>query len=151
MILGENELELAGFLLEPIQRVCRYPLLLKQLVDVTPESHTDHNNVVKALQVMEVGVYARACACARACVHAFQSSLVLLSDSTAFFIFALPFVQTMAATINDDKRHKEELDRLQRSLENWKGPDIATWSTQLIHDGPLVKVGCFAVLFVDWR
>ena len=60
MILGENELELAGFLLEPIQRVCRYPLLLKQLVDVTPESHTDHNNAAqrRCKQLIDGGVAA---------------------------------------------------------------------------------------------
>ena len=48
----------------------------------------------------------------------------------------------MAATINEEKRQREEIMQLQKSLEGWEGRDITDTSTQLIHEGSLLKVGC---------
>eukprot|EP01104_Vermistella_antarctica_P013387 TRINITY_DN4034_c0_g1_i1.p1 TRINITY_DN4034_c0_g1~~TRINITY_DN4034_c0_g1_i1.p1 ORF type:complete len:691 (+),score=138.33 TRINITY_DN4034_c0_g1_i1:296-2368(+) len=39
-----------AFLIKPIQRVCKYPLLLRDLLKHTPESHPDHENCKLALQ-----------------------------------------------------------------------------------------------------
>lgn len=44
---------LEGFLLAPIQRICKYPLLLNELLKATPEDHPDHADVAKAAQDMK--------------------------------------------------------------------------------------------------
>jgi len=53
---------------------------------------------------------------------------------------ALERMQKIASIINEDKRHKEEIMRLQSTLEGWRGPDITSTSTVLIFEGPLMKV-----------
>lgn len=53
---------------------------------------------------------------------------------------ALDCMQKIASIINEDKRHKEEIMRLQSTLEGWRGPDITATSTLLIYEGPLMKV-----------
>lgn len=49
-------LDLTSFLLEPMQRITRYPLLLRQVVHYTPNNHPDHTSVLKALELTEVAV-----------------------------------------------------------------------------------------------
>jgi len=39
---------LKDFLITPVQRICRYPLLLKELIKSTPEDHTDYQDLVAA-------------------------------------------------------------------------------------------------------
>ncbi|KAJ3050644.1 hypothetical protein HK097_008351 [Rhizophlyctis rosea] len=46
-------LDLSSFLLEPMQRITRYTLLLRQILHHTPKDHPDHNDVVHALAVSE--------------------------------------------------------------------------------------------------
>eukprot|EP00041_Stephanoeca_diplocostata_P026148 m.698034 g.698034 ORF g.698034 m.698034 type:complete len:674 (+) comp22898_c1_seq1:136-2157(+) len=46
-------ISLEGHLLTPIQRVCKYPLLLKELLKVTPSNHPDHALVARAVTEME--------------------------------------------------------------------------------------------------
>lgn len=36
-----KSLELIDFLMTPMQRICRYPLLLKEITKYTPSSHED--------------------------------------------------------------------------------------------------------------
>lgn len=51
-------LTLFSFLIKPIQRICKYPLLLRDLLKVTPEDHEDHDNLVAALgKIEEVVTY----------------------------------------------------------------------------------------------
>eukprot|EP01088_Endostelium_zonatum_P021255 TRINITY_DN827_c2_g1_i1.p1 TRINITY_DN827_c2_g1~~TRINITY_DN827_c2_g1_i1.p1 ORF type:complete len:843 (-),score=218.65 TRINITY_DN827_c2_g1_i1:33-2561(-) len=38
-------LELDSFLIQPLQRICKYPLLLKELVKVTESTHVDYQNL----------------------------------------------------------------------------------------------------------
>jgi len=54
MLLGgkkSTDVPLEGYLLSPIQRICKYPLLLKVLndccTDVTTLSSNDHTNFLK--------------------------------------------------------------------------------------------------------
>ncbi|XP_037801441.1 intersectin-1-like isoform X12 [Penaeus monodon] len=42
-------LTLTSFLLKPMQRITRYPLLIKELLKYTPEGHPDHHNSQEAL------------------------------------------------------------------------------------------------------
>ena len=46
-------LTLFSFLIKPIQRICKYPLLLRDLLKHTDNSHQDYNNLVQALQKIE--------------------------------------------------------------------------------------------------
>ncbi|KAL6044428.1 Rho guanine nucleotide exchange factor (GEF) 17 [Balamuthia mandrillaris] len=43
-------LELHSFLIHPLQRICKYPLLLKELLKNTPEDHPDHMDLKEALE-----------------------------------------------------------------------------------------------------
>jgi hypothetical protein len=56
----ENEqargLTLFGFLIKPIQRICKYPLLLKDLLKHTDEDHPDYENLRKAQVKIEAVV-----------------------------------------------------------------------------------------------
>ncbi|KAM3859662.1 dynamin-binding protein [Diretmus argenteus] len=52
-----NYINLGSFLIKPVQRVMRYPLLLMELLGATPESHHDRPQLAKALQaVKEINV-----------------------------------------------------------------------------------------------
>eukprot|EP00002_Diphylleia_rotans_P016949 TRINITY_DN3295_c0_g1_i5.p1 TRINITY_DN3295_c0_g1~~TRINITY_DN3295_c0_g1_i5.p1 ORF type:complete len:957 (-),score=199.16 TRINITY_DN3295_c0_g1_i5:390-3260(-) len=42
-------LDLLAFLIKPVQRLCKYPLLLKELLKHTPEDHEDHVTLKNAL------------------------------------------------------------------------------------------------------
>ncbi|MEQ2297038.1 Phosphatidylinositol 3,4,5-trisphosphate-dependent Rac exchanger 2 protein [Ameca splendens] len=56
MLLGgrkNTEVPLEGYLVAPIQRICKYPLLLKELLKRTPKKHNDHTLVQESLQVMK--------------------------------------------------------------------------------------------------
>ncbi|XP_064155468.1 phosphatidylinositol 3,4,5-trisphosphate-dependent Rac exchanger 1 protein-like [Anguilla rostrata] len=56
MLLGgkkTSDIPLEGYLLAPIQRICKYPLLLKELLKRTPKKHADYPAVEEALQAMK--------------------------------------------------------------------------------------------------
>ncbi|XP_074050396.1 intersectin-2 isoform X1 [Macrotis lagotis] len=44
---------LSSFLLKPMQRITRYPLLIKNILENTPESHVDHSSLKLALERAE--------------------------------------------------------------------------------------------------
>ena len=46
------ELPLEGFLLTPVQKICKYPLQLRELLKYTPRSHSDHMDISAALETM---------------------------------------------------------------------------------------------------
>lgn len=49
-----KNLDLSSFLLEPMQRIARYPLLLKQIIHYTPKTHPDHASLLKTLNHFEL-------------------------------------------------------------------------------------------------
>ncbi|KAI9201937.1 uncharacterized protein BJ171DRAFT_601297 [Polychytrium aggregatum] len=51
-----RNLTLANFLIKPVQRICKYPLLLKEMLKNTDASHADHDNLVRALLEIETVV-----------------------------------------------------------------------------------------------
>ncbi|XP_057680467.1 phosphatidylinositol 3,4,5-trisphosphate-dependent Rac exchanger 2 protein [Corythoichthys intestinalis] len=56
MLLGgrkNTEVPLEGYLVAPIQRICKYPLLLRELLKRTPKKHADYTAVQESLQVMK--------------------------------------------------------------------------------------------------
>jgi hypothetical protein len=48
-------LGLNAYLIKPVQRVCKYPLLLKELLKYTPESHIDFSDLTEACEAMQKG------------------------------------------------------------------------------------------------
>ncbi|KAH0617654.1 hypothetical protein JD844_016114 [Phrynosoma platyrhinos] len=56
MLLGgrkNTDVPLEGYLVTPIQRICKYPLLLKELLKRTPKKHSDYFPLMEALQTMK--------------------------------------------------------------------------------------------------
>lgn len=52
-----NYINLGSFLIKPVQRVMRYPLLLMELLNATPESHHDRKQLADAVSsVKEINV-----------------------------------------------------------------------------------------------
>eukprot|EP01119_Soliformovum_irregulare_P010583 TRINITY_DN2614_c0_g1_i2.p1 TRINITY_DN2614_c0_g1~~TRINITY_DN2614_c0_g1_i2.p1 ORF type:complete len:677 (+),score=206.56 TRINITY_DN2614_c0_g1_i2:111-2141(+) len=43
-------LDLFSFLIKPVQRLCKYPLLVKELLNNTPESHSEYEDLRKAYE-----------------------------------------------------------------------------------------------------
>ncbi|TPX37626.1 hypothetical protein SmJEL517_g00698 [Synchytrium microbalum] len=48
-----RSLDLGGFLIKPVQRLCKYPLLLKEILKYTPETRADHAALKLALEKMQ--------------------------------------------------------------------------------------------------
>uniref|UniRef100_A0A0R3RVD3 Rho guanine nucleotide exchange factor 3 n=1 Tax=Elaeophora elaphi TaxID=1147741 RepID=A0A0R3RVD3_9BILA len=53
LLRGMPKLPLEGFLLAPVQRICRYPLQLSELLKATPSSHIDREPVEAAASAMK--------------------------------------------------------------------------------------------------
>uniref|UniRef100_A0A672LEJ8 Dynamin-binding protein n=1 Tax=Sinocyclocheilus grahami TaxID=75366 RepID=A0A672LEJ8_SINGR len=52
-----NYINLGSFLIKPVQRVMRYPLLLMELLNTTPESHHDRKQLAEAvISIKEINV-----------------------------------------------------------------------------------------------
>jgi len=51
-VRGMPPLPLAGYLLTPVQRICKYPLQLAELLKYTSTSHEDYMNLRRALTAM---------------------------------------------------------------------------------------------------
>lgn len=49
---GMSDISLDGFLLTPVQRICKYPLQLAELLKYTPPGHPDRAQVSLALESM---------------------------------------------------------------------------------------------------
>lgn len=48
-----TEIPLEGFLLTPVQKICKYHLQLAELLKYTPADHPDFNNVQAAVEEMK--------------------------------------------------------------------------------------------------
>lgn len=48
-----NGINLASFLLEPMQRITRYPILIRAILHRTDTSHPDHADLMAALETAE--------------------------------------------------------------------------------------------------
>nr|XP_020455682.1 uncharacterized protein LOC109960135 isoform X2 [Monopterus albus] len=47
------DISIAGFLLTPVQKICKYPLQLGELLKYTPKNHSDYSAVSKAHEAMK--------------------------------------------------------------------------------------------------
>eukprot|EP00005_Dracoamoeba_jomungandri_P010519 CAMPEP_0174263226 /NCGR_PEP_ID=MMETSP0439-20130205/17727_1 /TAXON_ID=0 /ORGANISM="Stereomyxa ramosa, Strain Chinc5" /LENGTH=782 /DNA_ID=CAMNT_0015348453 /DNA_START=79 /DNA_END=2430 /DNA_ORIENTATION=+ len=48
-----KKMDLSSYLIKPIQRICKYPLLLQQLIKVTVEDHKDHAGLIAAHEKLQ--------------------------------------------------------------------------------------------------
>ena len=48
-----RHLSLESFLIKPVQRICKYPLLLKEILKHTPDTHADHLPLKSAMERIE--------------------------------------------------------------------------------------------------
>ncbi|XP_041735988.2 uncharacterized protein LOC121569250 isoform X2 [Coregonus clupeaformis] len=47
------DISIAGFLLTPVQKICKYPLQLRELLKYTPKDHSDYGRVSDAYEAMK--------------------------------------------------------------------------------------------------
>ncbi|XP_022919808.2 uncharacterized protein [Onthophagus taurus] len=103
LMRGLIEIPLDGYLLTPVQRICKYPLQLAELLKYTKTDHEDYEHIKEALAAM----------------------------------------RGVAMLINERKRRMESLEKLaawQQRVEGWEGEDLIEKSTQLIHQGEIIRV-----------
>jgi hypothetical protein len=103
LIGGANETSINSYLFKPIQRICKYPLLFKELLKYTPEGHKDYDNTVEALAEM----------------------------------------RKLCSLTNEAKRRVEKLEAIadfQATVEGWEGSSLVDTCSELIKEGPLVKI-----------
>lgn len=103
LMRGLIEIPLDGYLLTPVQRICKYPLQLAELLKYTRTDHEDYAKIKEALEVM----------------------------------------RGVAMLINERKRRMESLEKLaawQQRVDGWEGEDLIELSSQLIHQGEVVRV-----------
>ena len=48
-----RSLDIASFLIKPVQRICKYPLLIKAIIKSTPANHPDYHILDQALKKIE--------------------------------------------------------------------------------------------------
>lgn len=53
LMRGLIEIPLDGYLLTPVQRICKYPLQLAELLKYTKPDHPDYDNIKEALEAMK--------------------------------------------------------------------------------------------------
>ena len=50
---GMARIPVEGFLLSPVQKICRYPVQLRELLEHTPSGHPDHPQLETAADLMK--------------------------------------------------------------------------------------------------
>uniref|UniRef100_A0A182Q4X2 DH domain-containing protein n=1 Tax=Anopheles farauti TaxID=69004 RepID=A0A182Q4X2_9DIPT len=110
--IAENlpELPLSAHLLAPIQRICRYPLHLSELV----KHSLTRKELLPTLNL-------------RKCT---KSELETM-DCREVFEMALSAMRRVTEMVNEGKRNSEYLSRIQARFENFQGPSINVHSTRL--------------------
>ncbi|XP_055325277.1 uncharacterized protein LOC129579318 isoform X2 [Sitodiplosis mosellana] len=106
------ELPLSAHLLAPIQRICRYPLHLSELVKHSLSKqdlirlHEDDDNRHHHVDIDSL-------------------------DSKESFEQALACMKRVTEMVNEGKRHSEYLSRIQARFDSYEGPPISVHSTRL--------------------
>ncbi|ORZ31068.1 hypothetical protein BCR44DRAFT_139181, partial [Catenaria anguillulae PL171] len=102
----EPQHELPSYLIKPIQRICRYPLLLRELIKKTPAE---------------------------------EYSEALAQDLQD----GLEAIQRVTESVNEARRmHENQLvkEDLVRRVEDWKGHDVNSFGSLLLHDRFMMQI-----------
>jgi Rho guanine nucleotide exchange factor 4 len=113
------ELPLSAHLLAPIQRICRYPLHLSELVK--------HSKTRKELLL-------------KSDIHQLSKNDLETIDCKEMFDLALNAMKRVTEMVNEGKRHSEYLSRIQSRFENFQGPSINLHSTRLFLQTDAIRV-----------
>lgn len=110
---------LSAHLLAPIQRICRYPLHLSELVK--------HSKTRKELLL-------------KMDVHQLSKHDVETIDCKEMFDVALNAMKRVTEMVNEGKRHSEYLSRMQDRFENFQGPSLNLHSSRLFLQTDAIRV-----------
>lgn len=110
---------LSAHLLAPIQRICRYPLHLSELVK--------HSKTRKEILL-------------KMDVHQLGKNDLETIDCKEMFDVALSAMKRVTEMVNEGKRHSEYLSRIQARIENFQGPPINLHSTRLFLQTDAIRV-----------
>lgn len=113
------ELPLSAHLLAPIQRICRYPLHLSELV----KHSKTRKEILLKLDLQQLSK------------HDIETI-----DCKEMFDVALGAMKRVTEMVNEGKRHSEYLSRIQARIENFQGPPINLHSTRLFLQTDAIRV-----------
>lgn len=112
-----SELPLSAHLLAPVQRICRYPLHLAELLK-TADKRTLHNTA------STTQIYHR---------HEYEQmdvSEMDIPDTRHTIELALDAMKGITEAVNEGKRHSELIARHQANFQNFKGPPLHLHSSR---------------------
>ncbi|XP_030568388.1 uncharacterized protein LOC115768071 isoform X3 [Drosophila novamexicana] len=112
------ELPLSAHLLAPVQRICRYPLHLNELIKTAFRSNMadDANEVFVQTDILDY--------------EQINLSQHDVPDTHDTVNLALKKMRGITEAVNEGKRHSETIARHQSSFQNFKGPPLHLHSTR---------------------
>ncbi|XP_064539377.1 uncharacterized protein RhoGEF3 isoform X7 [Drosophila montana] len=112
------ELPLSAHLLAPVQRICRYPLHLNELIKTAFSSNLaeDTNEVAVQTDILDY--------------EQIDLSQCDVPDTHDTVNLALKKMRGITEAVNEGKRHSETIARHQSSFQNFKGPPLHLHSTR---------------------
>nr|XP_017028757.1 uncharacterized protein LOC108079058 isoform X2 [Drosophila kikkawai] len=107
------ELPLSAHLLAPVQRICRYPLHLNEIIKTALEGETrESGDEVDAAKPLATDY------------EQLEVSELDIPDSRDIVNQALEAMRGITEAVNEGKRHSETIARHQASFQNFKGPPL---------------------------
>uniref|UniRef100_A0A1A9WSK7 Uncharacterized protein n=1 Tax=Glossina brevipalpis TaxID=37001 RepID=A0A1A9WSK7_9MUSC len=106
------ELPLSAHLLAPVQRICRYPLHLAEILKTACKVNDVLNCQLPEKDQLDV------------------SQLVDIPDTLETLDMALEAMKSITEAVNEGKRHSETIARHQANFQNFKGPPLHLYSTR---------------------
>ncbi|KAM8710380.1 hypothetical protein ACLKA7_017066 [Drosophila subpalustris] len=113
------ELPLSAHLLAPVQRICRYPLHLNEIIKTALSSNSTSATDQVDGQTTEALDYEQ--------LDVFQLDV---PDTHDIVNLALGKMRGITEAVNEGKRHSETIARHQASFQNFKGPPLHLHSTR---------------------
>ncbi|XP_058974375.1 uncharacterized protein LOC131800713 isoform X3 [Musca domestica] len=105
------ELPLSAHLLAPVQRICRYPLHLAEIMKTSAKGSEPTPFSLQEFEQIDV-------------------SQLDIPDTTETIDMALEAMKSITEAVNEGKRHSETIARHQASFQNFKGPPLHLHSTR---------------------
>ena len=105
------ELPLSAHLLAPVQRICRYPLHLGEMIKSSAKGMEPPAFSLQEFEQIDV-------------------SQLDIPDTTETIDMALEAMKSVTEAVNEGKRHSETIARHQASFQNFKGPPLHLHSTR---------------------
>ncbi|XP_059216333.1 serine-rich adhesin for platelets isoform X2 [Stomoxys calcitrans] len=105
------ELPLSAHLLAPVQRICRYPLHLAEIIKTSSKGAEPSPFSLHEYELIDV-------------------SQLDIPDTTETIDMALEAMKSITEAVNEGKRHSETIARHQASFQNFKGPPLHLHSSR---------------------